>query len=235
MKISELPSPNFDSREGHAVDMLVLHYTGMKTAQESLDRMCDPAAKVSAHYMVDEDGTIYQLVKEDCRAWHAGLSSWRGNTNINQRSIGIEIQNPGHEFGYRPFPAAQMKMVAWLCKDIVSRHDIPPRNVVAHSDIAPTRKEDPGELFDWQTLARLGIGLWPGEVSGVRCQVSDKISSLTPDTCNLQSAALAEYGYDVTDLAAAATAFQRHFRQKSLTGQWDSECAGLLAGLLTLV
>ncbi len=166
MKITDLPSQNFDSREGHAVDMLVLHYTGMPTAQDALQKMCDADAKVSAHYVVDEDGTCYRLVKEDCRAWHAGLSKWRGHDNINQRSIGIEIVNPGHEFGYRPFPAAQMKMVAWLCRDILSRHEIPKRNVVGHCDIAPKRKQDPGELFDWQTLAKLGIGLYPERANG---------------------------------------------------------------------
>ena len=157
----ELPSPNFDSREGQEIDMLVLHYTGMKTAQEALDRLCDPAAKVSAHYVVDEDGTVYRLVAEENRAWHAGVSSWRGASNVNQRSIGIEIVNPGHEFGYRAFPKAQMETVAALCKGILSRHAIAARNVVAHSDIAPVRKEDPGELFDWKGLAELGIGLWP--------------------------------------------------------------------------
>jgi N-acetylmuramoyl-L-alanine amidase len=218
MKISELPSPNFDSREGHAVDMLVLHYTGMKCAKDALDRMCDHAAKVSAHYVVDEDGACHRLVKEDCRAWHAGLSKWRGFDNINQRSIGIEIVNPGHEFGYRPFPAAQMKMVAMLCRDILSRHDIPARNVVAHSDIAPKRKQDPGELFDWQTLAKLGIGIWPKEISG-----------------NAPAEKLADYGYDTADLPMTITAFQRHFRPKLLNGEWDSECAGMLAGLLALV
>lgn len=234
MKTIELPSPNFDSREGHAVDMLVLHYTGMPTAEEAKKRLCDPAAKVSAHYLVDEDGSAYRLVAEDRRAWHAGLSCWRGNTNINQRSIGIEIINPGHEFGYRPFPAAQMKAVAWLCRDILSRHDIPARNVVGHSDIAPTRKQDPGELFDWQTMAKLGIGLFPGchpDRGASRAEGSLRsLDFARDDTLK----ALAEYGYDTADLPAAITAFQRHFRPKSLTGQWDSECAGLLAALLAM-
>lgn len=220
MKIIEQASPNFDSREGHVIDMLVLHYTGMKTGAEARARMCDRAAKVSAHYMVDEDGTITRLVGEDRRAWHAGISSWRGETNINQRSVGIEIVNPGHEFGYRPFPAAQMKMVTMLCRDILSRHKtIEPRNVVAHSDIAPVRKEDPGELFEWQTLAKLGVGLWPKQ-------------PLATDT---KAEALADYGYDIADLPKAITAFQRHFRPKLLNGQWDDECAALLAGLLKLV
>ena len=223
---TDLPSPNYDSREGHNVDMLVLHYTGMASATQAIQRLCDRDAKVSAHYVVDEDGTVLRLVGEDRRAWHAGISSWRGHSNINQRSIGIEIVNPGHEFGYRPFPAAQMKMVAMLCRDILPRHAIPARNVVAHSDIAPMRKEDPGELFDWQTLAKLGIGLWP-----------------KPDTTLplAKAEGLAGYGYDTTDLPKTITAFQRHFRPKSLTGQnpltglWDDECTGLLAALLAMV
>jgi N-acetylmuramoyl-L-alanine amidase len=217
----ELLSPNFDSREGHMVDMLVLHYTGMKTAEEARQRLCDRDAKVSCHYLVDEDGSIFRMVAEERRAWHAGLSAWRGNSNINQRSIGIEIVNPGHEFGYRPFPAAQMKMVAMLCRDILSRHAaIPPRNVVGHSDIAPPRKEDPGELFDWKTLASLKIGLWP--------QPEPSLAPAPPE-------ALAIYGYDMQKPDKAITAFQRHFRPGSLTGQWDGECAGLLAALLRMV
>ncbi len=159
----DLPSPNHDSRNGQPIDMLVLHYTGMKTGAEARARLVHPEAKVSAHYVVEENGDIYRLVAEENRAWHAGVSQWRGNTNINQRSIGIEIVNPGHEFGYRAFPDAQMESVALLCKDILSRHDIPKRNIVAHSDIAPVRKEDPGELFDWKGLANQGIGLWPEE------------------------------------------------------------------------
>ncbi len=130
----------------------------MPSADAARERLTNRDAKVSAHYLVDEDGSIYGLVGEEKRAWHAGLSAWRGHSNINQRSIGIEIVNPGHEFGYRPFPAAQMKMVTMLCRDILARRQIPQRNVVAHSDIAPVRKEDPGELFDWKTLAKLGIG-----------------------------------------------------------------------------
>jgi N-acetylmuramoyl-L-alanine amidase len=219
MKIIDCNSPNFDSRQGHAIDMLVLHYTGMPTFEEAKKRLCDADAKVSAHYLIDENGSTYCIVPEERRAWHAGLSSWRGESNINQRSIGIEIVNPGHEFGYRPFPAAQMKAVAMLARDFIARHKIPARNVVAHSDIAPARKEDPGELFDWPTLAKLGIGIWPqGDLSAAA-----------------EAAKLADYGYDIADLPKAITAFQRHFRPKSLTGQWDSECGGLLAALLRML
>jgi len=223
MKVNliDLPSPNFDSRDRHVIDMLVLHYTGMQSADAAKERLCDRDAKVSAHYMVDEDGTVLRLVGEERRAWHAGLSEWRGHENINQRSIGIEIVNPGHEFGYRPFPAAQMKMVATLCRDILARHPtIPARNVVGHSDIAPTRKEDPGEMFNWQTLSTLGIGLWPKH---------------DPRHLPVPAESLAYYGYDITIMGKTILAFQRHFRPNSLTGIWDDECAGLLATLLTMI
>ena len=149
-------SPNFNDRIGYdAPLMILLHYTGMKTAQEALDRLCDPAAEVSAHYTIDEDGTIYHMVDEDKRAWHAGVSEWKGETDINSASIGIELVNPGHEFGYREFPTAQMEALANLCKDIIARQPI--ETVLGHSDVAPERKQDPGELFDWKWLAKQGV------------------------------------------------------------------------------
>jgi N-acetylmuramoyl-L-alanine amidase len=214
-------SPNFDSRDGHEIDTIILHYTGMESAGLALHRLCDASAKVSAHYVVDEDGTIFKLVDEGDRAWHAGVSYWRGNSNINQRSIGIEIVNPGHEFGYRPFPEAQMQAVRELCSDILTRHKIPARNVIGHSDVAPARKQDPGELFDWKFLAGHGIGLFPatGESSATRHP----------------SSALEQYGYDTADLPQAITAFQRHFRQNNISGKWDGECAKLLAALLKMI
>src|SRR4051794_29798017 len=163
--IREHPSPNHDERlPGEPVDVLVLHYTGMKTAKEAIERLCDEAAAVSSHYVVDEDGAVLRLVPEDRRAWHAGVSYWRGHTALNGRSIGIEIVNPGHEWGYRDFPVLQMAAVCDLCLSILSRPPIPARNVVAHSDVAPDRKEDPGEKFGWEDLARNGVGLWPMRV-----------------------------------------------------------------------
>ena len=213
-----LPSPNFDSREGRDVSILVLHYTGMKTGEGALNKLRDAQSKVSAHYVVDEDGAIYHLVKEDMRAWHAGISSWRGETRVNHHSIGIEIVNPGHEYGYRNFPDIQMESVIELCKDILVRHTIPARNVVGHSDIAPVRKEDPGELFDWAWLAREGIGLWPDKAeAGFQMPANE---------------ALAKYGYDITDLPKAIIALQRHFRPKKLDGQWDGECQAIIGQLL---
>ena len=212
----ERPSPNHDERDGATVDMLVLHYTGMQTAEAALERLCDPAAKVSAHYTVDETGTVYAHVPEARRAWHAGLSFWAGVTDVNARSIGIELVNPGHEFGYREFPEAQITALITLCHGILSRHPIPVARVLGHSDVAPARKEDPGELFPWEWLAKAGIGLWPGQTE----------SGLGPD-------ALTRFGYDPeAPQDKLITAFQRHFRPRKMDGRWDGECAGLLAWLL---
>ncbi|HWY64325.1 MAG TPA: N-acetylmuramoyl-L-alanine amidase [Rhizomicrobium sp.] len=217
MRRLEMPSPNHDDRGGVPIDMLVLHYTGMKTAKAALDRLCDPAAKVSAHYTIDEEGTVYAHVAEARRAWHAGAAYWAGATDINARSIGIELVNPGHEFGYRDFAEDQIAALTTLCHSILMRHPIPSWRVLGHSDVAPARKEDPGELFPWQRLAKAGIGLWP--------QVA---------ASDLGADALSRYGYDPSVVPdKTITAFQRHFRPGKLDGQWDSECAGLLAWLLT--
>ena len=219
MNVIQRLSPNCGERNaGGRIDMLVLHYTGMQSAGAALARMCDPAAKVSAHYCIDEDGNIFRLVDEDRRAWHAGVSYWRGRADVNARSIGIELVNPGHEFGYREFPEPQMAALIALCGDVLSRHAIAPRNVVGHSDIAPSRKTDPGELFDWQRLAGEGIGLWPEPVSA--------------DPAKLP-AMLADYGYNADEEGATA-ALQRHFRPSRFDGVADVETTGLLAGLLAI-
>ena len=216
MRRVEMPSPNHDDRGNAAIDMLVLHYTGMKTAQAALERLCDPAAKVSSHYTIDEDGTVYVHVPEARRAWHAGVSSWAGATDINARSIGIELVNPGHEYGYRDFPDDQIAALITLCHGILLRHPIPSARVLAHSDVAPARKEDPGERFPWERLARAGIGLWP----------VSRDAHLGPE-------ALGRYGYDLgAGEEKTVTAFQRHFRPQKLDGVWDRDCARLLASLL---
>jgi N-acetylmuramoyl-L-alanine amidase len=216
MRRLDRPSPNHDDRDGAPIDMLVLHYTGMTSAEAALERLCDPAAKVSAHYTIDEDGTIYALVPEARRAWHAGVAHWAGATNINSRSIGIELVNPGHEFGYRPFPDDQIAALTTLCHSILVRHPIASSRVLGHSDVAPARKDDPGELFPWARLAKAGIGLWPQR------RESD-----------LGAHALARFGYDpAASQDKLITAFQRHFRPRKLDGLWDGECAGLLADLL---
>lgn len=234
--IRDLPSPNHDERPANTpVDILILHYTGMRTAQAAIDVLRDPAREVSSHYVVDEDGAILRLVPEDRRAWHAGLSFWRGHTALNGRSIGIEIVNPGHEWGYRDFPALQMAAVCELCLGIVARHPIPPRNVIAHSDVAPDRKEDPGEKFDWEGLARNGIGVWPHGTPDLGT------GGAVRDAASLRDvrAALASIGYRVMPegaldpaLSTVLRAFQRHWRPEAVNGQAD---AGTLARLLGVV
>ncbi len=203
--------------------MLVLHYTGMPTAEEALARLCDPAAKVSAHYTIDEVGVIYRHVPEERRAWHAGVSFWAGETNVNGRSIGIELVNPGHEFGYRPFPEPQIAALMELAQGILSRHAIPARNVVGHSDVAPARKADPGELFPWRRLAEAGIGLWPTPVK--ESSPRDFLQQLS------------QFGYGIPPevdgpVEAVIAAFQRHFRPSCIDGVADDECAAILAALL---
>lgn len=219
-RIIEAPSPNQDDRPaGVPVDMLILHYTGMRSGAEAIARLRDPAAKVSSHYVVEEDGRIFRLVPEHRRAAHAGISHWRGHAALNARSIGIEIVNPGHEWGYRDFPALQMAAVCDLCLDILGRHPIPPRNVVGHSDVAPDRKEDPGELFDWEGLARNGVGLWPGD------------DPPPPDPAAVLPL-LGEIGYR-TDLPlpVLVAAFQRHWLPGRADGIADAPTRARIAAL----
>jgi N-acetylmuramoyl-L-alanine amidase len=225
LEIIEQPSPNHDARpDGQAIDVLLLHYTGMKTGAEALERLCDPAARVSAHYMVEEDGRIFQLVSESRRAWHAGAAQWQDASDINARSIGVEIVNPGHEFGYRSFPAEQMAGVKRLCLDILARHPIPAARVLGHSDVAPLRKEDPGELFDWRGLAAAGIGLWPE--SGSAAVLENAVGKALKRV---------GYGYTETDLPAVIRAFQRRYRPANLTGTADAETRRRLAALLAAI
>jgi len=229
------PSPNHDARPvGQAIDILLLHYTDMQCAEEALTRLCDPAAAVSAHYLIDRQGEVFRLVPEDRRAWHAGVASWRGASDINARSIGIELDNPGHQFGYRPFPEAQMQALEALARDIVARHKIPPARVLGHSDVAPARKRDPGELFDWARLAKQGLGLWPA----MNFTVSEHAPFLEPGMAgpavyDLQIA-LDRIGYAIEGTALydsamelAVLAFQRHFRQTSIDGIADAETTSL--------
>ena len=234
-----VPSPNHDARAA-PIDMIVLHYTGMTDADAALARLCDPAAKVSSHYLVNDDGAVTQLVPEAQRAWHAGVSSWHGVTDINSCSIGIEIDNPGHEFGYPDFPAAQIDAVIALCRDIIARHAIPAARVLAHSDVAPGRKNDPGEKFPWPALAAAGVGLWvepsrivPGPEldPGDRGEVISKVQTM-----------LKEFGYalDVTGtfdtaMADVVTAFQRHFRPARVDGIADHSTTETLKRLLALM
>lgn len=217
--VIEEHSPNFDNREG-AVNLLVMHYTGMPTARAAIDLLVSPRAKVSSHYVVDEDGTVYQLVAEAKRAWHAGLSFWCGQRMLNDASIGIEIVNPGHSWGYRPFPPAQMRAVLALSKGILARHNIPARNIVAHSDIAPNRKQDPGELFPWSWLAAQGVGVW----TDAFLPASD------------WRADLAAIGYDPALPARdCLLAFQRHFLPENVSGEADHATMARIAAVRRLV
>ena len=225
--IRELASPNCDERPADTrIDMLVIHYTGMTSAQAALARLTDPAAQVSAHYLIEEDGGVTRLVPEAKRAWHAGVSSWRGVNGVNACSIGIELANPGHEFGYRGFTEAQMAALERLAHDIVHRHAIPARNVVGHADVAPARKMDPGELFDWRRMAQAGVGLWPETAGADGAGATVGKSDALPQ--------LAAYGYDTADPTAALVAFQRHFARHRLDGVADGQTRRVLAALLAV-
>lgn len=221
LPIIAAPSPNFNERKS-PVSMIVLHYTGMESGEAALGRLCDPVAEVSAHYLVEEDGRIFQLVDEDKRAWHAGRAHWRGIKDVNSASVGIEIVNPGHEHGYRNFPDVQMASVIPLVAAIKERHGITRGNVVGHSDVAPARKEDPGELFNWHSLARLRLAL-PRPTKNL-------VDPGWPDAGFML--ALERFGYDVEDGPAAVTAFQRRFRPEMIDGEIDGECRCLLLALL---
>jgi len=226
-RILDRPSPNHGPRpDGAPVDILLLHYTDMATAEDAVDRLCDPAAQVSAHYLVAEDGRVWRLVDEQRRAWHAGVAWWDGAADINSRSVGIEIANPGHSHGYRAFPEAQMAAVESLCRGILARHPIPPHRVLGHSDVSPGRKIDPGHLFDWRRLAAAGIGLWPVE----------------PAPAGLSDAAVVEalagIGYRTESLdcgdpanRAALSAFRRHWCPDTLDRPFDRAMAGRLKAL----
>ncbi len=234
--ILDTPSPNHDARTpGVPIDILVLHYTGMQSGAAAIERLCDAAAEVSAHYVIEEDGRIHRLVAEDRRAWHAGVACWRRETAVNARSIGIELVNPGHEWGYRPFPEAQMAALEQLARDIMARHPIPAYGVVGHSDVAPLRKQDPGELFDWGRLARAGIGLWP-DADFVASEHAPALMAgmRGPAVFDLQAALDAiGYGIEGTGLfdpltEAVVTAFQRHFRPERADGVSDPQTTGLI-------
>lgn len=239
--VKDAPSPNFDSRRAPP-DMLVLHYTGMKTAREAIARLQDPEAKVSSHYVVKENGEILRLVHEERRAWHAGKGVWQGETDCNAASIGIEIVNPGHEFGYRDFPEAQIDAVISLISDIRTRWTIPDARIIGHSDLAPERKQDPGERFPWKRLASVGHGLWfepaPERIAalGAPLGVGDEGLGVV-----VLRAGLHRLGYGLTpggdyDEATRLTveAFQRHWRPSKVDGIADGETRATLMGVLQL-
>ena len=241
LTVKDLSSPNFDARRGPP-DMLVLHYTGMRTTDEAVARLCDAGAKVSAHYVVDEDGSILRLVAEERRAWHAGRGAWQGETDCNAASIGVEIVNPGHEFGYRDFPEIQIDAVISLVSDIRSRWTIPDARIIGHSDLAPDRKQDPGERFPWKRLASVGHGLWfepaPERIAalGVPLAVGDEGLGVI-----VLRAGLHRLGYALTpggtydeETRLTVEAFQRHWRPGQVDGVADGETRATLMGVLQL-
>jgi N-acetylmuramoyl-L-alanine amidase len=235
--IEHLPSPNHGSRRGQSVDILLLHYTGMPSPEGALKWLRAPASEVSSHYLVFADGRIVQLVEEERRAWHAGRAMWGGETDINSRSIGIEIDNPGHEFGYRAFPGDQVAAVIDLCRDILSRHSIPAERVLAHSDVAPMRKEDPGELFPWQELHAAGIGHWV-EPAPIADGAVLKRGDTGEAVLTLQER-FRRYGYGLEpqgqfgeETEAVVRAFQRHFRPALVDGIADSSTIVTLGRLI---
>jgi N-acetylmuramoyl-L-alanine amidase len=251
LRFIDRPSPNYDART-RAIDLIVLHYTGMQDAETALERLTDPApvagkypgpwqsatmaaeaplSRVSSHYVIDEAGAVYRVVAEENRAWHAGASSWAGEGDVNARAIGIEIVNGGHDFGLPEFPDAQIEALIALLRDILERRGLKPACVVAHSDIAPDRKNDPGEKFPWKRLADAGVSIWPAP--GAAIGGENKISAVQH--------ALAQFGYDValTDAMDAPTkaalmAFQRRFRPSQIDGVADDETVALLAGVTKL-
>jgi N-acetylmuramoyl-L-alanine amidase len=232
-----VPSPNHGARKATArPDMIVLHYTGMESADAALEQLCDRKAEVSSHYFVFEDGRIFQLVPEKRRAWHAGVSSWDGESDVNSRSIGIEIVNPGHDYGYPGFPARQIEAVIALCRDIIRRQRVRADRVLAHSDVAPARKSDPGENFPWRRLAQSGVGLWV-RPAAIRPGSVLKAGHRGEAVCELQQA-LAAYGYGIAETGVydpatrnIVAAFQRHFRPAGIDGIADQSTLATLRAL----
>lgn len=219
---AERASPNFDER-ALPISMAVLHYTEMKPVESALERLCDPDAKVSAHYLITEEGKVIRLVAEDKRAWHAGLSYWRGHKDVNSASVGIELDHPGHALGYRGFADAQIDALIPLLHRINRRYDIPRANVVAHSDIAPARKTDPGELFPWDRLAEYGLCL----AKPRKLELGDPF-----DNDSAFFLALERFGYDITDGHKAIEAFQRRWRPERIDGEVDGQVRAILFQLL---
>jgi N-acetylmuramoyl-L-alanine amidase len=234
-----LPSPNHGEREGgRQPDMIVLHYTGMADAESALELLRARGGNVSAHYFVFEDGRVVQMVPESRRAWHAGKSEWAGETDINSCSIGIEIANPGHDHGYPDFPMRQIAAVTALCRSIQTRNNIPPVRVLAHSDVAPARKQDPGEKFPWRTLYDSGVGHWvkPAPIMNFGQPLA---AGSRGDAVTALQKALREYGYGVkaggeydSTTFEVVTAFQRHFRPERVDGIADPSTRNTLQELL---
>ncbi len=233
MDIITRKSPNFDERQ-LPVTALLYHYTGMESGQAAIDRLCDPKAKVSAHYVIEENGQIYRLVDEDKRAWHAGISEWRGVTDLNSASIGLEIVNGGHDYGLPDFPQVQIEAVIALSQDIMKRHDIV--DFIGHSDIAPSRKQDPGEKFPWRRLADAGIGYWPEQIGDDRRILFDAESRDRGVSIVQSGLAHIGYGARVTgilddDTRLVIAALQRRYRPDQIDGLVDIQTMEIIKAL----
>ncbi|WP_262694861.1 N-acetylmuramoyl-L-alanine amidase [Kordiimonas aquimaris] len=234
------PSSNWNERppivDGQPlIDTVILHYTGMQSAEEALERLCDEAVEVSAHYLIEENGIAHQLVHPDKRAWHAGVSKWQGRDNLNHTSIGVELVNPGYEFGYRAFPVRQIDSLLALLKHLKQTYCIPESRFIGHSDIAPIRKQDPGELFPWKHLALNGYGIWPSVDAGSAEPIEDSDLGVEGTASLLED--LKIIGYDIencnsiTNASNVLKAFQRHWRPEKVTGVLDS---GTLTAILAV-
>jgi N-acetylmuramoyl-L-alanine amidase len=253
MNIIHAPSPHFNERPT-GIDTVIIHYTDMSSAEAALAWLRNPSSKVSAHYLIDEGGTVYRMVNEDKRAWHAGESYWQGRTNLNDCSIGIELANPGHSHGYTPFPEAQIESLIKLCLDLKTRWNIPSSRILGHSDIAPSRKQDPGHLLPWKRLAHEGLGMWPaprqeshwGGILDILSQFGNEIGLLSHATFVFQRhfqphkvpqekklmKMLSQIGYNIESPSHTILAFQRHFQPHKIDGIADQETYSLLHGLL---
>lgn len=233
------PAVNFEPRRGtRRPSILLLHYTGVETYAKAINWLTCAYSRVSCHYAVDEIGGITQMVSEDMRAWHAGEAVWQGETDINSASIGIEIHNPGHELGYPDFAATQISGVEALCRDIMTRHTIRPERVLAHSDVAPTRKKDPGEKFPWARLARAGIGHWVEPHPVIPAEPGMGVGVAGPLVADIQLL-LRKYGYGIEATGLldgrtefVVTAFQRHFRPERVDGRIDQSTITTLQRLI---
>lgn len=231
LPLLQAPSPNFDTRKGgKKPTLIILHYTGMPDDADARQRLTDPASKVSAHYVVERGGQAWQLVAESERAWHAGVGAWGEETDINSASIGIELVNRGHQWGYQTFPQAQIDAVIALLRAIQKRHAIPAPNILGHSDIAPQRKEDPGEFFPWPTLAQAGLGLWPAPAAADDRPMDYGTARRLLRCIGYDCALAGEYDLP---LRRVLLAFQRHWLPHHLSGLADKQTAAMLQAVAT--
>lgn len=234
MSNTSIRSSNYNERDpAISLQYIVLHYTGMKTAREALDRLCDPTSEVSAHYVIDEDGSVTNLVEDKYRAWHAGKSFWRGITDINSASLGIELVNPGHQFGYRPFPDPQIDALKKLLTALIKKYSLnPATTLLGHAEVAPDRKEDPGEFFPWRLLAEEGLGLWPSPQTNDYQHAED--GEVQNMLCSLGFSCPATDTYD-RSMRAVLLAFQRRYEPENLTGTPERETIARLRSLLRMI